>query len=77
MKLQQHQISLLLRSAFATHDDELTCEEMRCMMASYLEVQELLGPCDPRFALARAHVRLCADCREESEALTVIVRSLT
>jgi hypothetical protein len=75
MRLREPQISALLHSALATNDDEISCEELLSVMAVYAEEEARAGSSVTRPALA--HLRLCGNCREESEALRSLLRAST
>lgn len=63
----------VLRMLAGTQEVELGCEEVTALMDEYCEAQA--GGQDlSRFApLAHAHLRGCADCREEYEALLTMI----
>lgn len=63
----------VLRMLAGTQDTELGCEEVTALLDEYCEAQAG-GEDLSRFApVMNAHLRLCADCREEYEALLTLV----
>jgi hypothetical protein len=74
MRLKQHQIAALIRAVFATQDEEMTCDELLAVMATHVEGSDAASATDPRFARATAHLRLCANCRQERAVLAALLR---
>jgi hypothetical protein len=70
MQLPLDQVGALLRACAATGDEELTCDELLDVLAAHLE-----RPATDRVhELAAQHLRLCASCRQESDALAAVIR---
>jgi hypothetical protein len=74
MKLPLDHVSALLRACAATGEDELTCDELLDVLAAHLERPGAGAASDRQHALAAQHLRLCASCRQESEALAALIR---
>ncbi len=70
MQLPLDHVAALLRACAATGEEELTCDELLDFLAAHLE-----RPATGRgHALAAEHLRLCASCRMESDALAAWIR---
>ncbi len=66
-------IVLVLRMLAGTQAFELGCEEVTALLDEYCEAQAA-GQDMSRFTpLVHAHLRGCADCREEYEALLTLI----
>jgi hypothetical protein len=63
-----------MRVCLATRDEELTCDELLDLLAVFLEAPEAASSGDRRLTLAQEHLRVCGNCREESEALATFLR---
>jgi predicted anti-sigma-YlaC factor YlaD len=74
MQLPLETVAALLRACAATGDVELTCDELLAVLAAHLEGTAVDPTRDSRSELAREHLRLCASCRQESEALATLMR---
>ncbi len=74
MQLPLHEVAVLLRACAATSDVELTCDELLDVLAAYVEAVEAGSASGGRHGLAAEHLRLCADCRQEREALAALIR---
>lgn len=69
MKPTRQQMRELLRVVLATEPSEIDCDEFLVHVGAYLEA---LGPDDQPPAELRAvsqHLAVCAECREEFDAL--------
>ncbi len=73
MQLRQDRVTELMRVCLATHDEELTCDELLELMAVFLEASEAASFGDRRLMLAEEHLRVCGNCREESETLATFL----
>ena len=63
----------VLRMLAGTQEVELGCEEVTALLGEYCEAQAA-GQDMTRFTpLTHAHLRGCADCREEYEALLALI----
>ena len=63
----------VLRMLAGTREVELGCEEVSALLDEYCDAQAA-GQDMSRFEpLAHAHLRHCADCREEYEALLTMI----
>ena len=69
MRLSKKEISGLLRLIGLTKDEEINCDQCHSSVAEFAE-QELAGKSIPAgLATVRRHLSICAECREEYEAL--------
>ena len=74
MSLSKEEIAELLRLIGLTRDEEIDCERCLALVAEFAE-RELAGRSVPAGLEAVAHhLSICAECREEYEAL---LRALT
>lgn len=69
MPLNDHQVHALLIASRETHDEEIDCEQFLDAMGSLVEARIEGRALPASLALAVAHERLCANCREETQAL--------
>ncbi|HKW01948.1 MAG TPA: hypothetical protein VJN96_19125 [Vicinamibacterales bacterium] len=69
MALNDQHVRALLAACQDTHATELTCDEFLDAMPAYAELCAAGNEASPAFAAARAHVRLCGDCRDEFQGL--------
>jgi len=74
MPLRDEQIHALLLALRETHVDEIDCEQFRLLMAQYAELRALGDPLPDTMVLVEAHEHLCANCREECDALIEFLR---
>jgi uncharacterized protein with PIN domain len=75
MKLNQEELSALLGLLTLTRDSELNCEECLTLVSRFAE-SELTGKTpDQAMDRVRQHLSVCADCREEYQALLLPLRS--
>ena len=69
MPLSQEEIDGLLRAVGLTKDDEINCEQCLSVVAEFAEL-ELAGKSIPDgLKIVEHHLSICAECREEYEAL--------
>lgn len=69
MSLTKQEIATLLEQIGRTHDHEIDCDQCLSLVAEFAE-QELAGkPIPDGLDTVRQHLAICADCREEYEAL--------
>ena len=74
MKLDADELAVLLNALALTRDDELNCDECLAVVARFVE-SELSGKTPAEaFERVRQHLAICADCREEYEALLAAIR---
>ena len=76
MSLSTEQIAELMRLIGLTRDDEIDCERCLALVAEFAE-RELAGRSvlDGLEAVAH-HLSICAECREEYEALLRALQAL-
>ena len=75
MSLSDQQIHSLLVALSETHAQEIDCEQFLERMAQYVELRVAEQSLPDGFARVEEHERLCANCREECQALVELVRS--
>ena len=69
MSLSKEEIERLLKLVGLTTDEEIDCEECLSQVAEFAE-RELAGKSIPKgLAAVEHHLVICAECREEYEAL--------
>jgi len=69
MSLSKDEIDALMRLVGLTKNDELNCEQCLALVAEFAE-QQLAGKSVPAgLSAVEHHLALCAECREEYEAL--------
>ena len=69
MKLTPEQIRGLVQLIGITRDEELSCNECLDRIAEFAECQLTGQPIPAALATVEHHLNLCAECREEYEAL--------
>ena len=76
MKLDEQQMTGLLRVLMRTEEIELDCDECLAKVAEYAECE--LADKTPHEALEKVsqHLEVCSDCREEYRTLLNAIRSL-
>ena len=74
MSLRDPQIHGLLVVLGETHTHELDCEQFLEHMAQYAELRAAGQPVPDALAAVEAHEALCANCREECQALLAAIR---
>jgi hypothetical protein len=76
MLLSKEEIAGLMRLIELTRDDEIDCERCLALVAEFAE-RELAGQPIPAALEAVAHhLAICAECREEFEALMQVLAGL-
>ncbi len=76
MSLSKKEIDGLLRLIGLTTDDEIDCERCLALVAEFAE-RELAGRTIPAGLEAVAHhLSICAECREEFEALLQALKAM-
>jgi hypothetical protein len=76
MGLNNEQIRNLLHLLSVTRNHELTCDEFLEKMGEYAE-RDIAGlPLDDILLAVEHHLVLCAECREEYEALLAALRRM-
>ena len=68
MSVDEGQVKKLLEGVRETHDVEMDCDTFLAQMGAYAEARAG-GDAEPGTEQARAHERLCANCREELSAV--------
>ncbi|WP_047495474.1 hypothetical protein [Terriglobus sp. TAA 43] len=77
MKLDERQLSDLLRTLTLTENAELNCEECLAAVAAYAE-SELAGKTPTEaFHQVQQHLKVCADCNEEYRALLEAIQGIS
>ena len=77
MSLTDPQVHGLLSVLAETGAHELDCEQFLARMAQYAELRAAGQPVPTALADVAQHERLCANCREECQALVEVIRSDT
>ena len=76
MSLSKQEIDGLLRLIGLTRDDEIDCERCLALVAEFAE-RERAGRSIPAGLEAAAHhLSICAECREEFEALLQALKAM-
>ena len=76
MPLSKEEIDGLLRAVGLTNDDEINCEQCLSVVAEFAEL-ELAGKSIPDgLKVVEHHLSICAECREEYEALQRVLSSV-
>ncbi len=76
MTLSKKEIDGLMRLIGLTKDEEINCEQCLSSVAEFAE-QELAGKSIPEGLKAvEHHLSICAECREEYEALQRALRGM-
>ena len=75
MSLTKEQVEALLKMIGLTREDEIDCDECLSQVAEFAE-RELAGKAIPQgLDAVRHHLAVCAECREEYEALQRVLES--
>ncbi len=74
MSLTDPQVRGLLAVLGETRAHELDCEQFLARMAQYAELRAAGQPVPDALADVEQHERLCANCREECQALVDVLR---
>jgi hypothetical protein len=69
MTLNDQHVRALLAACEDTHATELTCDEFLIALPAYAELCAAGKEAPPALAAARAHERLCGNCRDECHEL--------
>jgi predicted anti-sigma-YlaC factor YlaD len=76
MSLSREEIAGLMRLIRLTKDDEIDCERCLTLVAEFAE-RELAGRSIPvGLEAVEHHLSLCAECREEYEALLRALKAM-
>ena len=76
MPLSNHEIEALMRLIGLTKDDEINCEQCLSLVAEFAE-RHMAGKSIPESLKALAHhLSVCAECREEYEALQQALKNM-
>ena len=69
LPLDERGVERLMHLLCETRDDELSCEEVFSCLDEYVECLESHQEFGARKQLVEHHLNLCADCRDELDAL--------
>lgn len=69
MPLSKKEIDELLRLIGLTRNNEINCEECLSLIAEFAELQLAGRPIAEALEAVEHHLSICAECREEYEAL--------
>lgn len=69
MTFSDEEIRALLRVVLATDPVEIDCDEILARIAAFLEARGPKGSLPAELALVSQHLAVCAECREEFDAL--------
>ena len=69
MSVSRDELRKLLELVDVTRDQEIDCSELLDRLAGYIERFEPDGPPPPGYEDVLQHLRVCAECFEEFEAL--------
>jgi hypothetical protein len=69
MRLDEYQLSNLMRAVALTQDTELNCDGCLERLSAYAEAELLGKAAIDAFEQVRQHLALCTDCQEEYAAL--------
>lgn len=76
MSLSKEEINDLMRLVGLTKDDEIDCERCLALVAEFAE-RELAGRSIPvGLEAVEHHLSVCAECREEYEALLRVLKGV-
>jgi predicted anti-sigma-YlaC factor YlaD len=76
MSLSREEIAELLRLVGLTRDEEIDCERCLALVAEFAE-RELEGRSIPAgLEAVEHHLSICAECREEYEALLRALKAM-
>lgn len=76
MPLSKQEIDGLMRLIGLTRDDEINCEQCLALVAEFVELK-LAGKSIPESLQAvEHHLSICAECREEYEALQRVLQDM-
>lgn len=76
MKLNQKQIDNLLGLISHTREDEINCNECLHHLAEFAEIRLRNQPLPAALASVEHHLSVCAECREEYQALRDALRTM-
>lgn len=74
MKTEREQLRALLAEILATDPCEVDCEEFLARVAAYLERLDSDAPLPEELEPVVQHLKVCAPCAEEFEALVDLYR---
>jgi hypothetical protein len=69
MPLSKEELDALMRLVDLTKDSEINCEECLALVSEFAERQLADQSIPDRLKTVEHHLSLCAECREEYEAL--------
>lgn len=70
----EQQLAALLESLADTHEREIDCDTFLARVAAFVEHVGAGQEIGEAFLAEAQHIRICADCREEFEALLAMIR---
>jgi hypothetical protein len=68
-------LQIMLRKIGQTQENELTCGEVFDLLDQYAEMAAKAEDVTKLMPLVKQHLEMCADCREEFEALLKVLQS--
>ena len=74
MKPKRDQLRELLRIVAATEPIEIDCQEFLAQVGGLLEGLKIAGELPPEIRQVSQHLEVCAECREEFDALVELHR---
>lgn len=77
MTLNLEKVKKLVRDILTTRDDEIGCEECFEQLNRFVELVLAGRDAAQAMPLVEDHLRRCADCHEEFEALLVALRAVS
>jgi len=73
---QVKMITKMMQAVALTEDDEFSCDDVYKLIDQYAEMLSRGEPVEEAMPLIEHHLRLCADCKEELEALLEVLDSM-
>lgn len=74
MDLKETELEALLAVCLQTQEVELDCDECLAQAGRYAEAELAGKSAEEAFAMVRQHLAVCADCRQEYEALVAVLK---
>ncbi len=72
--MNRKQFKQWLKRLYATSEKEMNCEQFQASLPALVDVEIAGGDRQEQFSAALAHMRQCADCAAEYEALREVAR---
>jgi hypothetical protein len=69
LRIDKEKFHQMLKVIEQTREDELSCDEVEALIAQFSEIIQDGGNSASLMPLIQHHLGICADCREEFEAL--------